>query len=191
MASEVERRQQQRADYLVALYEMSDGNSMNWISRRDIGAQAGIPQGEVFAVGQFLSDQRLAQSKTGGGPDALISMTPRGIQRAEDIITEREQKGAPRYSNLVVFSDGELLRKLEPLLGSIRAELDNASNVDPDTLADLSSDLASANDQLHAAKPNRGVIKASMDRIAAVLPTVANVTVILVGIAELGHGLGV
>ncbi len=162
----IEERQQWRTDFLVALYELSDGNVSNWPTFGEIAELAGTPASDVEGILEFLSNERLCKVETTGGPAALVSITSYGIRQAEEIITQRERSGEPRLSHLVVYTDQELLRVLEPLVVDILSAAGSAG-LDPDARADVESDVQSATDQLHAARPNRGVIRAALDRIKA------------------------
>jgi hypothetical protein len=158
------QRQAWRDDYLVALYDLSGGSLMEWPRLREIAERAGIPLDEVDPIGELASSESFAEFKTTGGVDGLIAITSYGIRRAEEIVEERERAGRPVISGLLVFSDQELRQELEKLVATLRTMLDDAE-LEPDIKADATSDLESATDQLRAATPNRGVIRASLERI--------------------------
>jgi hypothetical protein len=186
----VEERQNRRDDYLVALYGLSDGSTTQWATHVQIAEESGIPLTEIMDVGQSVSDQDHAKFMTMGGVQGSVAITPSGVRRAEQIITDRERSGAPRISGWAVLSDQELLMKLEPLVAAVREELDKADEIDPDTRADLVSDLQSATDQLRATRPNRGVIKAALGRINDYVPTIAALTGTGAAVTDILHGLG-
>jgi hypothetical protein len=89
----IEERRAWRDDYMVALYELSDGSQMTWPTHREIAQRSGIPEDEIFNIGQFLSDSGLAELRTFGGLDGAVSITTPGIARAEQVIGERGQLG--------------------------------------------------------------------------------------------------
>ncbi len=94
-------------------------------------------------------------------------------------------------SAIAMLSDAELLRRLEPLMGDIRRQLEEA-NVDPEMKADLVSDLESVEAQQHATRPNRNVIRASLDRIKDNWPLVVGVAGgigVVANIVAIVHGL--
>ena len=189
----IEERQRWRDDYLVALYDLSEGNTLSWATHAEIAEQAGIPGDEMFNVGQFLSAQGLAEFMTAAGPAGNVAITAGGIQRAEDIIQARERSGAPRITGLIVFTDQELLQRLEPLLATIRKTLDESEEqFDPETRIDLTSDLNSIDIQLKASHPNRGGVRAALARIKAswsniLLGTSTVIPAIDIILRRLGH----
>jgi len=124
--SDVQRRQAQRDDYLVAVYELSGGNPLSWPSDRDIAVRAGIPEADIMSIAMNAESDRLVEFKTAGG---LVSITPAGTRRAEALILEREGAGQPKYASVVLLTDEQLLRTLEPLLGKLRAALDSARSL--------------------------------------------------------------
>ena len=86
--SEVERRQAERDDYVVAVYELSKGNPLNWPNHQKIAETAGIPEADIVNVGMIAQGEGLIEFKTAGGPLGLVSITPRGIRRAEALILD-------------------------------------------------------------------------------------------------------
>ena len=186
----VEQRQNKRDDYLVALYELSGGSTTQWATHRQIAEESGIPEAEVMDVGQAVSDQRHAEFMTSGGiAGGHVAITAVGTRRAEQIITERQRSGAPRYTTVVLLTDPELVRSLEPLVAMIRNDLETkevASEVRPD----LQADLESAEHQLRANNPNRGVIRESLIRIRDNWPAVVAGSIgVVANIIGILHGL--
>ena len=53
----VEERQQQRDDYLVALYDLSNGDTGQWPTHGAIAERAGIPQDQIMALSQFMHNR--------------------------------------------------------------------------------------------------------------------------------------
>lgn len=187
--SEVERRRALRDDYIVAVYELSQGDPLNWVSHVSIAEESGMPTADVMTVGQQVAGDHLVEFKTMGGIQGLVAITPMGTRRAEQIILDRDGAGEPRYTSVVILSDAELVRALEPLVGQIRQALDAATEVDPQVRADLGSDLALAEAQLRANEPNRGVIRASLDRIKKYSPTIVGLAALGANIVAIIHGL--
>jgi len=184
--SEIEERQRQRDDYLVALYNLSKGKTLQWATHRQIAEASGIPEGDIFDVGQLLMEQRLCEFKTMAGLDGSVAITARGIQQAERLIRERESAG-------LVLTDQQLLQRLEPLLSVVRTTLDeNGDQIDPDLRADLRSDMESAASQTVATHPNRGVIAAALGRLKENwLKITLGVATIAPDVDLILHGLGV
>ena len=153
-------------DYIVALYELSGGGDpLNWANHQQIAQTAGIPEGDVMTVGQQVQGDLLVEFKTMGGILGQVAITAAGTAAAEQIILDAERAGAPRFASLVILTDVELRRKLEPLLGQLREAIENAPDLDPDVKSDLKTDVESADLQTRTAThPNRGVIKAALSR---------------------------
>ena len=78
---------------MVALYELSNGDLMTWPSHREIAQRAGIPEDEIHNVGQILVEHGFTHFRTMGGLDGAVSITAAGVDRAEQIIGERQQLG--------------------------------------------------------------------------------------------------
>ena len=89
MAS-TEERTARKDDYLVALYELTDGDTAKSPTHRAIAQQAGIPEGDIFSVGYAVTDQGLARWRTLSGLDGGVSITSAGVERAEQILKERK-----------------------------------------------------------------------------------------------------
>lgn len=179
----VERLEQQRDDYLVALYELSDGDVTKWPTHLDIAQRIELSVDESMRIGMQLSQQHLCEYKTMAGPHGSVAITPLGVRRAEDIIRRRESAGEALYSTLAILSDAELRQILEPLLTQLRQSIDQSSDVDPDVRADAAADLDSMQDQLRATRPNRGVVRAALERIKA------NWVSLVLGAATLGSAI--
>ena len=114
------------------------------------------------------------------------------INRLQSILERVDlyEESPDAKSRFVRLTDVELIRLLEPLLGQIRQELDAAPDVDPELKADIVSDLDSAAAQGHATTPNRGVIRASLDRIKNNWPVIVVGGIgVVANIIEIIHGL--
>jgi hypothetical protein len=186
----VEQRQQWRDDYLVAFYDVSGGNAMGMVASEEIAKAAAVPMDEIMSVGQFLKDQHLIEFRTAGGPHGVVSMTGAGIRRAEDIISRRESAALPHISGIVVLTDVALVRTLEPLLDQFRSLIEHA-DMDPETAADLNSDMDSAAAQARASHPNRKVIRAAIERAVTIAaPFVVLGSALLNDVNTLMRGLG-
>ena len=74
----------------MALYELSDGDTMKSPTHRAIAQRAGIPEGDIFSVGYVVTDQGLARWRTLSGLDGGVSSTSAGVERAEQVIKERK-----------------------------------------------------------------------------------------------------
>lgn len=183
--SQVDRNQAQRDEYLIALYELSDGIPTQWATHRQIAERSGLSEEEVMSVGQAVTAQRHAEFVTMGALDGSVAITASGVRKAEQLIKARE----PRSTG-VILTDAELLQKLEPVLAIIRFEIENDTSLDPDTRSNLRADLESVEIQTKAAKPNRRVIKAAFDGIRAALPAAALLTSLALNIETIIHGLG-
>jgi hypothetical protein len=171
---------------MAALYELSNGDLMEWPSHREIAERAQIPEDDVFAVGRYNEDEGYCQARTMGGLDGAVSITARGIRRAEQILDKRQQQ-----EPLILYSDEELRRALEPLVAKLGHVVEEA-DLDAADRADVESDIQSATDQLKAARPNRGVIRAALERVrqnlvAATVLTAAVTQTVDIVMRRIGH----
>jgi hypothetical protein len=183
----VQERREKRKDYLVALYELSEGNPMAWQSEHDIAAYAHLSANEALSIGQTHVSDNLIEYKTMG---PTVSITAAGIARAEQIILEREGGGQPRISSAVLLTDQQVREALEPLLERLRRGLDDDADLPPETRADVQSDIDSANDQLRATHPNRGIVRSALERVKSLWPWVVGVAEVFTAVEEILHGLG-
>lgn len=180
---DVNRRQQERDDYLVALYELADGNITNWPTHRDVADAVARPVPDIMRLGMTLAQDGLCEFKGAAGEHGPVAITARGLHRAEDIIRAREAAGQPHISTVLVLSDAELRREIEPLLANLRTSIEENQDVDPDLRADAEADLQSVQDQMRAARPNRDVIRAALLRLKA------NWVQVMLGIATMGSAI--
>jgi len=123
-------RQRRRDDYLVALYELTDGIAGNRATHAQIGERAGIEGNDIFEIGQTVSHQGFAKFETLGGLFGHVSITAPGIGRAEEIISEHEAR-APMMEELPgdgrLSSDQERLWSLLLALSSAEVPLETRS----------------------------------------------------------------
>lgn len=107
---DVERRQQRRDDYLVALYDLSDGDVINWPTHRDLALRMGFSVNDCTRVGMQLAQEHPCEPKTVADEYGQVAITALGVRRAEEIIRRRDAVQEPRYSTIVVLTDAELRR---------------------------------------------------------------------------------
>ncbi len=179
---DIEERQRRRDDYLVALYDLSNGGEpLTWATHAQIAEQAKIPEGDVMGIGQFLQEERLVEFKTMAAMQGSVAITARGVRRAEDLIRQREQMGW--------LTNEQLIRALEPLLPQIQAAIATIKD-DPELRAELQADLDGVERQTKVRRPNRGVIASAMGRINSVMVTLSAYVGLGLEIAQLVHGMG-
>lgn len=177
---DVELRERERENYLLALYELADGRTVNWPTHRDIGEAAGISDDEVMLVGKDLVDQYLCKFETMGGLDGYVSITQSGISTAERLLT------TGRTSRI---SDEDLRKKVEVILFVLSTEVEKDTSLNADDRLNVTSDLASIREQLQAPTPNRSVVKAALERIKKIWPAVVNITSVAANVISILHGL--
>jgi len=112
-------------------------------------------------VGQYLVNEGTIKFETMGGMEGHLSVTHRGVVRAEELISEGQ------LSREVgdFLSDQDIRIALEPLLVIIDRAIDETPGLDRNVEANLRADVASANDQLRADEPNREVLRGALNRI--------------------------
>jgi len=165
---DVEKRERERDNYLLALYELADGMVTHWTTHRAIASDAGLSDREVQEVGQHLVQQRLCKFETMGGLEGSVSITPLGIDKAEQLLRTR----TPR------ISDQELIRNVEVIVQVLLIEVERETSLSGDDRLNITTDLQSVQAQLMAPLPNRGIIKAGFERIRQIWPTVVTVSTV-------------
>ena len=173
------KREQERNDYLLALYELADGRTTNWTTHRAIGDSARISGNDVIQVGQHLPQEKLCKFETIAGLDGNVSITPAGIARAERL----DRIPTPR------LSDQELLRRVEAVVLVLREEVAKEPSLSEDDRLNIETDLQSVQDQLRAPTPNRDIIKGAFARIQKLWPTVVSVTTVAANVIAIIHGV--
>jgi hypothetical protein len=175
---DVELRERQREDFLIALYELADGHSSRIIAIRDIAAQAGIPQNETHLVCRDVVDHRHCKIIGGGPWDGAVELTATGQRAAESLLKSR----APRI-------DDETLREnVEVVVRFLLIEIQNNETLNQDDRLNIESDLRSVQSQLQAPTPNRGVIKSGLERVRQIWPTVVDLTQVAAALMVILHG---
>jgi hypothetical protein len=171
---------------LLALYELTDGSTSGSATQQEIAARSGVPEDQIIPTVEYLESELQAKITTFGGMEAHVDITRYGIRDAEREMDD----GAALPSVVAVFTDVELRQHLEPVLASIESAVDNAL-LDDDDEVDIRADVQSATDQLRAARPNRGVVKAALSRAYSVLQVAAVTGGVLEGIDTVLRRLGV
>lgn len=151
------------------------------VSADDLRA-VGVDDTSIDRLHTLLTGSEYFLTGSGGGADSThwyfdVTDTARRFSNVETLedylrirhnIVDPEDRQPPSdAATFVAMSDAELLVALEPLLHRLRKSIDEAEGADPDEQADAQADLESANDQLRAARPNRGVIRAALERLRA------------------------
>ncbi|WP_298339669.1 hypothetical protein [Ferrimicrobium sp.] len=175
---DVEKRKQERDDYLRALYELVDGRMDQWTTHRAIGTSAGIAGGDVFSVGQHLVQEKLCKFETIAGLDGSVSITSAGIAQVEQL----DRIDAPRLSDL------DLTRRVEAVIPVLLEEVAKEPSLSNDDRRNIETDLQSAQDQLRAPTPNRAIIKAAFRRIQTLWPAIVNVSTVAANVIAIIHG---
>ena len=156
-------RQKQRDDYLVALYQLSEGNLGLSATNAEVAGAANIPLDQVVQTSVMLGQEGLINSSMAGGLGNIVMLTHRGITRAEELQSPRGQQ----------LSEMEVRVHLEVVVGELRKALTADTTLAPEARADVEADLEAASSQLRANEPNREVISGALRRIWAKWPAVA------------------
>ena len=156
-------RRRQRDDFLVALYELSDGHLGVAATNKEVAETALIPLDQVVETSVMLVREGFIESQMAGGLGNPVLFTDRGIRRAEELLLERE----PQLDELDVRGH------LEVVVRELRIALDADTTLEPEVRADVEADLEAASSQLRANRPNIEVIRGALLRIKALWPAVA------------------
>ncbi|MHB8190472.1 MAG: hypothetical protein ACYDHP_08685 [Ferrimicrobium sp.] len=176
---DIEKRERERNDYLLALYELANGRVTQWTTHRAIGTLASISGNDVFEVGQHLAQEKLCKFETMAGLDGNFSITSVGIARAERL----HRIPTPR------ISDQELVGHVEAVVLVLREEVAKEPSLSKDDRLNIETDLQSVQDQLRAPTPNRDIIRAAFTRIQKLWPAVVSVTTVAANVIAIIHGV--
>lgn len=148
-------RDRTRTAFLLALYEATDGDSMESAHAATVGGRIGLGAAETEQTVQWLADRDLADRVAFGGS---IGITARGVDEAERLL----RGGAEVPYSVIVLSPDEH-RAVEAFLTAYRrAEAAGVLGLSGEALLEADAEAATIEAQLRSPKPKRRVIAASL-----------------------------
>ncbi len=190
MASISDRRRQ-REDFLIELYNRVADNphgTLAMVEESDIAAVLSIDAAQADLISRWLVEQGYATFPVMG---AVVSITPEGSNRAEELIEERERRESSL--NLTLVLSVEEQRAVEAAIRPVREAIDNnlLEELDADDLAELNIDVHAIEEQLRSPKPKREVVRGALRTIFAFCNTPLASTVLggsaVIGLQNLLH----
>ena len=173
-------RQQERANFLLALYDLTDADPMQHLDFRTIGTRLGMDEQAASRVASYLSDRGLAKWATLGGS---FGITTDGIDEAERLQDEGSQ--APLA---VLVLTPEEQQAVEAFLTAYRQSEDDLP-ITGDDRAELDADIATLTAQMRSPRPKRRLVRAIVGEVHRILNGAAG-SAAYEGIVKLVEALG-
>jgi hypothetical protein len=142
-------KRRRRDAVLIELYNRAEnGNgTLEFVEESEIAKALGLDDAEVDAIGRYLVDQDYATFPVFG---AVLSITSRGVNRAEEILDERERAAAAAASVGVLLTPVEK-QQLEEVIRPLREALDRGEiPLEGNDLAEFDADVRTLEDQLRS-----------------------------------------
>jgi hypothetical protein len=155
-------RREERRTFLLALYEMTDGDTMNWVNEKDVAGRLGIEQLRGEQIARSVVDQGWAEWRAMGG---LMGITAYGVSVAE----EELGSGAVMPLPMLVLSADESAA-VEAFLTTYRRSADGGGlPLAGDELAEAEAEVATLEAQLRSPKPKRRIVREALGVLAGLL----------------------
>ncbi len=139
----------------------------------------------------FVNDALILEFEEVTGPvDYLrrqLAIIRKWVERLSPSPQEPSENGGADSAGYL--TDQVIREHLEPVLATLRGQLEDDDTLEPEDKANIQADLDSAEFQLRAAAPNRAVIGAALERIKKTWPLVAQLTTVAAAIVVIIHGL--
>ena len=162
MASSLPERQAARNAFLLAAYELCDGDRRRTLSLPAIAERLGLEPDEAQTLLLWCNDQRFVEALTFGSTFNLSSF---GIDEAERLL----RHGTPLPVSVVVLSVVEQ-RAVESFLADYRKAVDEGLPFeDADDRLDAEVQVRTVEEQLRSPKPRRRVIRAALRELYGLL----------------------
>jgi hypothetical protein len=165
--SEFDEIGEKEKDFLLALFELAEGDPSAQVSVGDIGDRLGIDRQEASAVSEDLMGLGLVDVRTLSG----------GIGMSEDGVSAARQLGAgggPQDEGERLGSDPVMSEAVRRAVGEVTDGLKCQSGklgLDYDPLTELMADLRTIDAQLTSSRPKTAVIRECLLSIRSLLGT--------------------
>lgn len=160
----LEDRELERAAFLMTIYELTDGESMNETSIGAVAAKVGVDDENGWNLYRWASDRTLTSDHMTMGGTGL-SLSARGIDAVEDML----RKGSQPPKSVLVLS-AEEMRSVEVFLTEYRrAEEADDVPVSGEERLELDAEVQTIEAQMRSPKPKRRVVKASLNEVRHLL----------------------
>ena len=187
MAS-IEDKRRRRDDFLIELYHRAESaqGTLTMVEESEIAKALGIDDDEADAISRYLVDQGYATYPVMG---AVVSITAAGVNRAEELIEEREQIAQAAVGVLLTAEEQQ---DLEALVRPLRAALDRGEiPLEGDDLAEFDADVRALETQIRSPRAKRDIVRSALASVATFCnkPIVAGMlsSTVVTGVVELLH----
>jgi hypothetical protein len=182
----IEEKKRQRFQFMEVVYNNTQGDPFQMTGLNAVAPAIGLSEEEAGKVGEYLSDEDLIKWTLGGG----ISITHRGVVEYEQALsapaTPTEHFPAVNYIHIGTMTNSQFQQGtmgsvqqmqtvssdeagvLREFLAIIREQA-KALRFAAEEEAELESQLATIEAQMHSAKPNRSILKAAGSAVLAIL----------------------
>jgi hypothetical protein len=178
MAS-VEDRRRWRAQFLDALYNLTEGNPMRDVEMSVVaGTIHGLDGDELDGVVEYLTSEGLIEFPGMGG---RICLTLEGIRRVEDALQEAVDNDRPGTDAVAFYLTSVEVRAVEALAHQVSVALESGDldEVRGEDRVELEVDLQTIELQLRAPRKSRTVFRAVLASMARILEGAAGGAVFL------------
>jgi hypothetical protein len=154
----LEDRELERASYLMTIYELTDGETMNGTSLDEVAEKIGVDREHGMNLFKWASDRGLLGEGMSLGGTGL-SLSAHGIDVVEDML----RKGASPPASVLILSPAEMQAVEVFLTEYRRADEANDLPVGGEEALELEAEVRTIDAQLKSPKPKRRVVKASLN----------------------------
>ncbi len=144
-------------DFLVELYNQTEGNEELQVSMHDVGATLGMDKNEAGALAEELIVEGLVELRTLAGG---VSVTPQGLgmlQEAGYISITAQVKDSCQLSGALVLSEGDR-QAVEQLVGKIKDAL-SGTTAAYQTLEEIVVDIKTVEVHLLSPQPKTAIVR--------------------------------
>lgn len=156
-------------NFLIKLYELTQGNSSSQVSMYDVGEAIGLERDAALKTAEVLFGFGLAEIKTLAGG---IGITEDGLSEAMKNDTYKEIAGTVgfRLGDAPLIDDAGQ-KSIEQVISGIKTKA-GSLGLDYDTLEELLADLKTIDVQLTSSRPKTKIIRECFQSIIDVLQKV-------------------
>ena len=153
-------------NFLIKLYELTQGNPSSQVSMYDLGEAIGLDRDNALKTAEVLFGFGLAEIKTLAGG---IGITEAGLSEVMGNDADQEMAGTNgfRLGNAPLIDDAGQ-KSVEQVISSIKTQT-GSLGLDFDTLEELLADLKTIDVQLTSSRPKTKIIRECFQSIIDVL----------------------